>query len=141
MAANDIILSRIPIQNGEVTVKNTHASTNLAAGQSCTLDGGNLLSATQPVLGVVPAIADDKPFGIAIEAIAFGAYGRVATIYSSIIPATASGAITAKDSVECDTGAKVKTSAGTKAIIGDALTTTASDGDQVLLGLPGHAVV
>ena len=141
MAANDIILARIPIQNGEVVVKNTHASTALAPGQSCTVDGSNLLSATQPAIGVVPAVADDLPFGIALENIPAGQYGRVATPYSSIVPAYASGVITAKDSVECDTGAKVKTSAGSKFVIGNALTTTAADGDQVLLGIPAVAKV
>jgi hypothetical protein len=141
MAANDVILSRIPVQNGEVTVKNTHASTALAPGMSCTVDTSNLLSATQPVIGVVPAVADSKAFGIVLENIAAGAYGRVACIYSSIVAATASGAITVGDSVECDTGSLVKTSAGSKPIVGDALTTTASSGDQVLLGIPGHAVV
>ena len=31
MAANDFIMTRIPIQNGELSVKNTHASTALIA--------------------------------------------------------------------------------------------------------------
>lgn len=141
MAANDVILTRIPITNGELTVKNTHASVALTPGMACTLDGANLLSATQPTIGVVQATTDDKPFGIALENIAAGAYGRVAPIYTHLVPATASGAITAKDSVECDASGLVKTSAGSKAIVGDALTTTSSSGDQVLLGIPGHAVV
>lgn len=141
MAANDVIFTRIPIQNGEIVVKNTHASTDLVPGNSCTIDGSNLLSATQPVIGVVPATADDLAFGVVLENIAHGAYGRVACVYSSIVPATASGAITAKTGVECDTSAKVKATAGSKPLIGDALTTTTTDGDQVMLGIPGHAVV
>ena len=135
MAANDVILSRIPVQNGEVTVKNTHASTALVPGNTCTLDGSNLLSSTQPALGVVPATADDVPFGVALENIAAGAYGRVAV--SGIVPAIASGVVTAKDYVECDTGGKVKTTAGAKPTLGIALTTTASNNDQVLVLLGG----
>ncbi len=140
MAANDVILTRIPIQNGEVSVKNTHASTALIAGNTCTLDGSNLVSATQPVLGVVPAIADDLPFGVVLENIPAGKIGRVACIFSSIVPTIASGVVTAKDYVECDTAAKVKTTAGTKICVGIALTTAAADLDQILIGIPCPAV-
>jgi hypothetical protein len=140
MAANDVILTRYPMEGDHVIgVKNTDGSNNLVPGQSCTLDAANLLSTTQPIIGVKQATADDVPFGVVLENIAMTKIGRIAVPFTGIVPAIASGAITANTNVEADTGGLFKTCGAGKPQYGVACTTTASSGDQFLLALGGGA--
>lgn len=143
MAANDVIFARVPSKGdpGVFAVRNTDGSNDLTPGMSVKLDGSSLLSTTQPIVGVVRATADDKVFGTVLQNIPKGKEGTVQTGYLALVPALASGAITAGDSVEADTAGLFKTSAGSKFVAGDALTTTASTGDQFLMGVPAQAKV
>lgn len=146
MAANDVILSRYPMSgDGVISVLNTDGTNALTPGMLVTLDGSNLLSTTQPIIGVKMAVADNKIFGVCLEAIGLNKIGRVQTPYRGIVPAFAgtanSGVITAGDSVEGDASGACKTSAGSKFVIGDALQTTAAAGDQLLLAVPAQAKV
>lgn len=127
MATTDFQWGRIPVQGGDVSVKNTDGTNDLKAGDLVTIDTGNLMSSTQPVPGVVRSTTDDYTFGVAIESIPKGSIGRVQTL--GIVQVVASGAITANTTVEADANGQVKTCAGGKPQAGLALTGTAALND------------
>lgn len=139
MAANDIILSEIPIQNGELTVKNTDGSNAFTPGMAVVLDASNPVSATQPAIGAVRGGANGLPLGFVKENIAQGAYGRVACLYTAIFPAVASGAITINTAIGFDAAGQVRTCPAGQPQAGIALTAAAGAGDQILVGLGGPA--
>lgn len=132
MATTDFKWARFPINaDGTIVVKNTDGSNNFVAGNCVTLDASNPLSGTQPSPGCVLSASGDLAFGVVVESIAMGAYGRVQI--EGIVQVVASGAITANTCVETDTGGKVKTCASAAAQIGQALTPTSSNGDLLLM--------
>lgn len=136
MAANDVVLARIPIQNGEIAIKNTDVSA-MVPGNSVTLDTANLLSSTQPALGAKLSVGNDIVLGVVLENIAVGGYGRVACTFAVIVPAIANAAIAAGASVGGDAAGKIKTAAAANPSFGQALTAAAGANDQVLVGIGG----
>ena len=139
MAANDIILAEIPIQNGELTVKNTDGTYAFTPGMAVVLDATNVISGTQGAVGAVRGAANGVPLGIVKENIAQQAYGRVACLYTAIFPAVASGAISVNTAVGFDAAGQVRTCPAGQPQAGWALTAAASAGDQILIGLGGPA--
>lgn len=139
MAANDIILTAIFVQNGLVAIKNTDGTNDILAGQAVVLDTATLISSSNAALAGKLGGAGGQPLGVAIEKIAKGTTGRIATGYMAFVPAQAgsanSGVITADDWVEGDATGQFKTTAGGVPTYGKALTTTAAQGDQFLLGV------
>lgn len=133
MAVTDFQWASIPCPY-DLAVKNTEASTTIAAGNVVKLDTSNLLSGTQGNFGVLQGTADAIPFGVAMESIAAGKSGRARPM-GPVVQATASGAITAGTSVQADSAGKVKTAVTDKAALGVALTTTTTDGDPILVML------
>lgn len=131
MASNDVTLARTPLPTGEMTIKNTEASTAMVPGNVVKLDASHLLSGTQPVVGALLTTDDAAPLGVVLENIAVGATGRIA-VYG-IVPAIAEAAVTAGTYVQSASTGKCKVNAGAKPTLGLALTGTAADGDQILL--------
>lgn len=147
MAANDLQLSRVPIQNGEVSVQNTDGTNDFTPGMCVTFDSTNgIPGATQYAIGVKQSTTDDYIFGVCLENILHnvsaankGAVGRVLVPYASIgrvvAGATNAGVIAAGSIIEADTAGQVKVAAAAKPQIGQALTAAAAQGDQVLAAL------
>lgn len=111
---------------------------NVTVLATAAVTGGRLvgISATQDsttkLFKVAHVTAAAKPFGVASADIASGATGTV--VRGGIVPLVASGAITAGAQVEAATGGKVATLASGVAC-GQALNTTAADGDVVYVSL------
>lgn len=120
----------------DVTVKNTD-SVSLAAYTAVKIDATNILSGTQQHIGVLQTTTDDKIVGFMLETVAVGKTGRVRFIFSAIARGVASAAITAGGYVQASTVGKVKAAGTAKPGAGMALTTTASDGDPLLIGVGG----
>ena len=135
MAATDFVWTRIPVPGEEPSVKNT-SGTAMTAGQCVKLDTANPLSGTQPVPGVVLTSAvTDVPFGILIDNIPAGGYGRCAR--SGQIQAIAAGAIAAGAQVgpSAATSGDVTTYTAGDPSLGQALNVTANAGDPVVIAL------
>lgn len=134
MALTDFQYARTANQGvGDEVFKNTHASTDIAAGDVVTIDTTHIMSGTQPVVGINQATTDNQPIGVAVDAIPVGKTGRVATL--GIIQTKCSAAVTVGDVVQASTSGKVKTTAGAKPQVGVALMTTTTDGDPLLVQL------
>lgn len=147
MAANDVQLSRIPIQNGEITIQNTDGANDFTPGMVLTFDATNgIPSAANPVIGCKQATTDDYAFGIALEAIAHntfsankGSIGRAIFLGTAIMrmvgSAANAGVIGAGTIVQADSGGQVKVAAAGKPQLGQALTAAAAQGDQILVAV------
>lgn len=134
MAANDVQHATIPLAS-DLSVKNTEASADIAVNTVVKLDASNLVSATQPYPGVVIATTDDVALGVTLEAIPNGKTGRIRPI--GVVTCICSAAITAGAQVQASTVGKVKTLVAAKPQVGQALTTTTTDGDRLLVMLNG----
>ena len=78
MAASDYLYPRFPLGGSEIPVKNTTGSGTAIAFAACVkIDSTNVVSGTQPQIGVVACTAvTDFPFGLMIEKVADAAFGR-----------------------------------------------------------------
>jgi hypothetical protein len=134
MAATDFITARQPLGTQEWTVKNTDATAFLS-GHCVKLDTTNVVSATQGAPGVLRTTGiTDMPFGVCIEAIPVGAYGRVQTVDGTGVWAIALGAITAGVVVgPSATAGKVTAYTATDPSLGTALTAAVNASDPVFV--------
>lgn len=152
MAANDFQLSRIPIQNGEISVQNTDGTNDFTPGMVLTFDATNGIPTTtgNGSIGCKQATTDDYAFAIALENIAHaannkGSIGRAIFLGTAIMRvvagATNAGVIAAGSVIQADSAGQVKVQAAGKPQLGQALTAAAAQGDQVLaaIGLAKNA--
>lgn len=80
MAATDLYVGRQPLGVQDWSVFNSSGSA-MVSGTTVKVDTAHLLSATQGAVGVIPTAANgDEAFGVLIENIPAGAYGRVQVV-------------------------------------------------------------
>jgi hypothetical protein len=134
MSATDFQNARFNFQLPDFPVKNTTGSA-MPSGTTVKMDASNVLSGTQQAVGVVPTAAiTDVPFGIAVEAIPAGGYGRVQTIEGTAAWAIALGAVTAGAMVGGSaTSGQVTTYTAGDPVLGQALTAAVSAADPILV--------
>lgn len=132
MAANDFVYASTPLAS-DLTVKNTEASADIAAGNVVKLDTTNVVSGSQRHIGALLGTAAAYPLGVAMENIPNGKTGRVRPI--GVAQVVASGAITAGAVVAAGASAKVAAQSAGQAQLGVALTATAADGDKLLVAI------
>ena len=143
MAATDFIWGRYPIEGADISVKNTSASAmNIGTseqGSLVKLDGSNLISGTQPIIGVVlTAAVTDVPFGLMFEDTPAGFTGGCQIAGIGI--ATCQAAVTAAAIVGPggSTSGDVIAYTATDPYLGQALNTTTTAGDPLLVHImPG----
>lgn len=136
MATTDFVWGRIPVTGADVTIKNTDGTNNFVAGNLVTLDPANAMATgtpAQPAPGCVLAVNNDYTFGVVIESIAIGAFGRVQRIGQ--IQVVASAAITAGAIVQSSGSGKVATSGVAQPQVGQALTAAAGNLDLIWVAL------
>ena len=137
MAATDFINGGYAIPGADIPVKNTSGGA-LVAGTTVKLDTGNLLSATQPAVGVTTVSAvTDKCLGVLIEAAPINGIARCRVLGG--VWAIAQAAITAGSAVGASTTAgQVIAYTATDPYLGIALTAAATAADPILVLLqPG----
>ena len=146
MAANDLQLSRIPVQNGEVSIQNTDGTNDFTPGMLIMFDSTNgIPSSSQYGIGCIQCTAGSYAFGVSLENIAHnvsatnkGAFGRAiffgVAIGRAVAGAANAGVITAGNLLSADAAGQVKVQPAATKSIGQAYTTTAAQGDQVLAG-------
>lgn len=134
MSATDFLWTRFPIQGADFPVKNTSGSA-ITANQTVKLDTGNVIGATQPQAGVTPTVlVADFPFGVAIENIPAGGYGRVQL--EGVAVCIALGAITAGAIVGPSTTAgQVTTYTAANPSLGQAVSAAVNAADPILVRL------
>lgn len=135
MAATDFQWGGYPVSGGDIPCKNTDGSNDLKAGDAVTIDSSNAIAGAQPIVGVKRSTTDDVSIGAAVEAIPKGATGRIRVYGVAVMAAGSanSGVITAGTNVQADATGQVKTQAAGKPQIGIAFSTTAAQGDPVLV--------
>ena len=140
--AADFTWAGTAVPGGDVGCINTDTGA-IAAGQAVIVDATNSLTTTAftgftaglPAVGVKVAGAGAYIFGIAIEAIAIGAQGRIRRIGIALCSATAA-VITAGDVVKAGASGNVLSTSAGAAQIGQALNTTSGTlADPVLVAL------
>lgn len=142
MAATDFLNARHNLQLPDFPVKNT-GGTALAFGTVVKIDASNLLSGTQPQIGVIATAAlTDVPFGVVIDtSIAAGGQGRVQVLDGTAVWCfvDAAGNITGGQQVmpsSTVSGAvRPYVAAAGNSSVGQALTSTAASADPVLVKL------
>lgn len=141
MAATDFNWATTAVPGGDVSIINTDGTNAFTPGMCVTLDATNYLTVTSfsgfpaglPSPGVKQSGAGDYIFGIAIENIPLGAQGRVRRI--GIAQCLAAGAITAGNVVKAAASGQVTPTTAAAAQIGQALNTTTTANDPVLVAL------
>lgn len=138
MAANDLNLGRIQLGVGDVSVKNTTGSA-IPIWSCVKFDSANPVggASNNAFIGVVPTAAvTDVPFGIAVEAIPAGGYGRVQTVDGTIVPVIALGAISAGATIgPSATSGQVTTYTAADPSLGQALEAAVNAADIILCKL------
>ncbi|HSY22323.1 MAG TPA: hypothetical protein VK841_09425 [Polyangiaceae bacterium] len=142
-AATDLFDANYSLGLPYFPIKNTGASAALTVGMVVKVDASNVLSASQPAVGVIPTAAlTDVPFGIVVEtSIAAGAYGTCRVIDGTaawcVVDASGNIAAGAQVMPSSSVSGAVRTyvaSAG-NSVVGQALTATTAAADPVLVKL------
>jgi hypothetical protein len=135
MAANDFFYASLPSEQ-DIACKNTDV-TAIAAGDVVKSDATNVVSGTQPTVGVLQGtVAAVNLVGVAMEAIAVGKTGRVRPL-GPVVQCVASAAITAGTHVAAAASGKVATQTAGQTQLGLALTAAGANADKVLVMLFG----
>lgn len=135
MAANDFLYASLPSEQ-DIPCKNTDA-TAIAAGDVVKSDATNVVSGTQPIIGVLQGTAAAVNLvGVAMEAIAIGKVGRVRPL-GPVVQVVASAAITAGVHVAAAAAGKVAAQTAGQTQIGLSLTAAGANLDKVLVMLTG----
>lgn len=135
MAANDFLYSSLPSEQ-DIACKNTDVVA-IAAGDVVKSDATNVVSGTQPVIGVLQGtVAAVNLVGVALEAIAVGKTGRVRPL-GPVVQVVASAAITAGVHVAAAASGKVAAQTAGQTQLGLSLTAAAANLDKVLVMLTG----
>lgn len=136
MAATDLYTGRQPLGVQDWSVFNGTGSA-IPVSTTVKVDTGHALSATQGAVGVTPTTGTgDLPFGVTIENIPAGAYGRVQVAEGTGVWALASAsAIAVGDMVGPSATAGTVATNTTGKVLGQALTATANLNDPVFVKL------
>jgi len=134
MAATDFIYSRFNGAGGfDRSVKNTTGSA-MVPGQTVKLDTANPVSGTQGAPGVVlTAAVADFPYGVVVENIPAGGYGRVQLEGEAICIAQAAIAVGAIVGAGAGVAGDVIAYTAANPSLGQAMTAAANAADPVLV--------